>query len=92
VPKNHRVGYDSKLGARCNRWKIVPDTSIHNDLMDIDPQLDEWEDIFEEKLGPEGNVVARLQMVISCAFFPSLPLCIHDHAVGLSVAVPKIPI
>ena len=73
-------------------WEIVPDTSIHDDLMDIDPQLDEWEDIFEEKLGPEGNAVARLQTVISCAFFPSLPSHIHDRAVGLSVAVPKIPI
>jgi hypothetical protein len=40
--------------------------------MGIDTHLDEWEDIFEENMGPEGKGVARLQKVISCAFF-SLP-------------------
>jgi len=51
-------------------WEIVPNTSIHDNLMDVDPQLDEWEDILEKNMGPEGNVVARLQTVISCAFSP----------------------
>ena len=51
-------------------WEIIPDASIHDDLMDVDPQLDEWEDILEENMGPEGNAVARLQTVISCAFSP----------------------
>ena len=55
-------------------WEIIPDTSIHNDSMDVDPPLDEWEDIFEENMGPEGKSVARLQTIILCASpFPPLP-------------------
>ena len=53
-------------------WEIIPDTSIPDDSMGIDTHLDEWEDICEENMGPEGKGVARLQKVISCAFF-SLP-------------------
>ena len=52
-------------------WEIIPDVSIHHDSMDIDPHLDEWEDIFEENMGPEGNAVARLQTIILC--IPSSP-------------------
>ena len=52
-------------------WKIIPDVSIHHDPMDIDPHSDEWEDIFEENMGPEGKAVARLQTIISCV--PSSP-------------------
>ncbi len=51
-------------------WEIIPNASIHDDSMDIDPHSDEWEDIFEENMGPEGKGIARLQTVISCAFFP----------------------
>jgi len=53
-------------------WEIIPDAFSHEDPMDIDPQLDEWEDICEENMGPEGEAVARLQMIISCTFPPSL--------------------
>ena len=70
----------AELGMTANRelgaidWEIIPDTSIHNDSMDVDPPLDEWEDIFEENMGPEGKSVARLQTIISCASpFPPLP-------------------
>ena len=50
-------------------WDIVPDTSNHNGSMDVDTHVDEWEDI-EDNTSPEGKVVARLQTIISCAFFP----------------------
>jgi len=76
-------------------WEIIPDASIHNGSMDIDTPLDEWEDIFEENMGPEGKVVARLQTIISCAFSPSLPSCcscICDCAIGLSAVAQKAPI
>jgi len=46
-------------------WEIIPDVSIHHNPMDIDPHSDEWEDIFEENMGPEGKAVARLQTIIS---------------------------
>ena len=46
-------------------WEIIPDVSIHHDPMDTDPHSDEWEDIFEENMGPEGKAVARLQTIIS---------------------------
>ena len=50
-------------------WEIIPKASTHDNSMDIGPLLDEWEDIFEEIMGPEGKAVAGLQTVISCAFF-----------------------
>jgi hypothetical protein len=54
-------------------WKIIPEAPIYDDSMDVDSRLDEWEDIFEENMDPEGKAVTRLQTVISCAFPPSLP-------------------
>jgi len=48
-------------------WAVIPDTSIHNNSMDVDPHSGEWEDMFEEDMGPEGKAVARLQTIISCA-------------------------
>ena len=56
-------------------WEIVPNASIHDNSMDIDPHVDEWEDIFEEDMGPEGKAVARLQTIIS--FVLSSPLLLH---------------
>ena len=56
-------------------WEIIPNASIHDDSMDVDPHLDEWEDIFEEDMGPEGKAVARLQTVISFAL--SSPLLLY---------------
>jgi hypothetical protein len=53
-------------------WEIIPDTSIHNNSMDVDPHFDEWEDISEENMGPDGKAVARLQTIISCVS-PPLP-------------------
>jgi hypothetical protein len=51
-------------------WEVVPDASIHDNLMDVDPHLDEWEDIFEENVGLESKMVARLQTIISYIFPP----------------------
>jgi len=51
-------------------WEIIPEASTHDDPMDVDPHLDEWEDIFEEIMGPKGKAVAGLQTVISCTLFP----------------------
>ena len=45
-------------------WEIIPDLSSHDDSMDIDPQLDKWDDICEEKMGPDRKAVARLQTII----------------------------
>ena len=53
-------------------WEVVPDTSIHDNLMDVDPHLDEWENIFEENVGLKGKTVARLQTIILYVF-PPLP-------------------
>ena len=53
-------------------WEIIPEAPVYNDSMDIDSNLDEWEDIFEENMDPKGNAATRLQTVISCAFPPSL--------------------
>jgi hypothetical protein len=37
-------------------WTIIPDVSEdNNDYMDIDPPLDEWEDIIEEGFAAEGG-------------------------------------
>jgi len=58
-------------------WEIIPDVSIHHDPMDIDPHSDEWEDIFEENMGPEGKAVARLQTIIS--HVPSSPSLLFCH-------------
>src|SRR5712691_9054680 len=68
----------AEAGMSANRepgaidWEIIPNASIHDDSMDVDPHSDEWEDIFEENMGPEGEAVTRLQTVILCAFFPLL--------------------
>ena len=60
-------------------WEIVPDASYPDDPMDVDSHLDDWEDVFEEDLGAEGQTVgqrvtqyARLQAIITCvlSFFP----------------------
>jgi hypothetical protein len=54
-------------------WEVIPENSIYNDAMDVDPQLDEWEDVFEEDLGAEGQTAsqkamwhAELQSIITC--------------------------
>ena len=71
----------AELGMAANQepgaidWEIIPDAAIHDDPMDVDPCLDEWEDIFDEKMGPEGKAITKLQTIISCAFPPSFPLC-----------------
>ena len=74
-------------------WEVIPENSIYGDPMDVDPQLDEWEDVFEEDLGAEGQTVgqktmrhAELQSIITCVVI-LLPLsCISDYSVGLLVA------
>lgn len=38
-------------------WEVIPENSIYDDPMDVDPHLDEWEDICEEDLGAEGQTV-----------------------------------
>jgi len=70
-------------------WEIIPDLSSHDDSMDVDPQLDEWDDICEEKMGPDGKAVARLQTIISYASPPPPPSPNCDRAVGLSVAAKR---
>lgn len=44
--------------------------------MDVDPHLDEWEDVFEEDLGAEGQTAgqrvmrnAELQSIIACVTY-----------------------
>jgi hypothetical protein len=63
-------------------WTLIPDTSIFEDTMDVDPCLDDWEDVFDEDLGFEGQTVgqkvmqhARLQTIITFAFPFSLLSC-----------------
>ena len=69
------------LGAAANQvpgpvdWDVVPDISIYDDIMDVDPLMGEWEDVFEEDLSVEGQIVgqglmqhARLQAIITCVF------------------------
>ena len=60
-------------------WEVVPDASHPDDPMDVDSHLDDWEDVFEEDLGAEGQTVgqgetqnARLRAIITCvlSFFP----------------------
>ncbi len=48
-------------------WVVIPDVSF-NDPMDVDPHLDEWEDIPEEDLGNEGQTVSErvMQTIIMC--------------------------
>ena len=65
-------------------WEIIPDVSTNDDPMDVDPHLDEWEDIFEEDMGPEGKAVARLQMIISFAL-SSPHLLFHHVTYGCTV-------
>ncbi len=54
-------------------WEVIPENSFYDNPMDIDPQLDEWEDVFEEELGADGQTVgqnvmqhAELQSIITC--------------------------
>ena len=62
-------------------WEIIPNASIHDDTMDVDPHSDEWVDILEEDMGSEGKAAGRLQTVISYAFPPSPLSCICDGVV-----------
>jgi hypothetical protein len=63
----------AELGMAANQepgaidWEIIPNTSIYDNSMNVDPHADEWEDIFEENMGPKGKAVTRLQTIISCA-------------------------
>ena len=85
----------AELGMAANQepgaidWEIIPNTSIYDDSMNVDPHVDEWGDIFEEDMSPERKAVTRLQTIISCASLPPFPSHICDHAVGLSVAAQK---
>ena len=40
-------------------WEVIPENSIYNNLMDVDPHLDEWEDVFEEDLAAKGQTVSQ---------------------------------
>ena len=68
----------AELGMASNQepgaidWEVIPDAPIHDDPMDVDSNLNEWKDIFEENTGPKGMAVTRLQTIISCALFSSL--------------------
>lgn len=82
----------AELGTAANQvsgavnWEVIPDVSIYDDPMDVDPDMGEWEDIFKEDPSVEGQVVsqglmqcARLQTIITCVFiFLSLPFYISD--------------
>ena len=53
-------------------WEVIPENSFYDNPMDVDPHLDEWEDVFEEELGAEGQTVgqnvmrhAELQSIIT---------------------------
>ena len=71
----------TEVGMTANRepdtidWEIVPDASSYDDPMAVD----DWEDLFEEDLGADGQMggqrvtqYARLQAIITCvlSFFP----------------------
>lgn len=60
-------------------WEVIPEISIYGDPMDVDPRLDEWEDVLEEDLSAEGRTVdqkvmrdAELQNIIMCVLIHSL--------------------
>ena len=36
-------------------WEIIPNASSYDDPMAIESHLDDWEDLFEEDLGAEGQ-------------------------------------
>lgn len=62
-------------------FAIVPDVSMYDDSMNVDPHLEEWEDVVEEDLDAEGQTVgqmmmqrARLQTIITCVFISFLSL------------------
>jgi hypothetical protein len=62
-------------------WEVIPENSIHDDPMDIDSRLDEWEDVFEEDLGADGQTVSQkvmrhagLQNIITCVLVFSPPV------------------
>jgi len=44
----------NKLPSVIN-WAIIPDASIHDNHMDMDPWMCQWEDVTEEDLGAEGQ-------------------------------------
>jgi hypothetical protein len=82
----------AELGTAANQvpgpvdWEAIPDGSIYDGHMDVDPLIGDWEDIFEEDPSIKGQVVgqglmqhARLQTIITCVFlFFSLPFYISD--------------
>ncbi len=39
--------------------EVIPENSIYNNLMDVDPHLDKWEDVFEEDLAAKGQTVSQ---------------------------------
>jgi hypothetical protein len=54
---------------------------MYDDSMNVDPHLEEWEDVVEEDLDAEGQTVgqmmmqrARLQTIITCVFISFLSL------------------
>jgi hypothetical protein len=65
-------------------WEVIPENSLYDDPMDVDPHLDEWEDVFEDYLGAEGQKVgqkvmrdAELQNIITCVLILSpLIMCL----------------
>ena len=71
----------TEVGMTANRepdtidWEIIPDASSYDNPMAVD----DWEDLFEEDLGADGQMggqrvtqYARLQAIITCvsSFFP----------------------
>jgi hypothetical protein len=65
-------------------WEVISENSIYGNPMDVDPHLDEWEDVFEEDLGAEGQTVGQkvmrlteLQSIIICVLILSSPVMNH---------------
>jgi len=50
----------AELGMAANQepgaidWEVIPEVSIYDNPMDVDPHLDDWEDILEEDPGAQG--------------------------------------
>ena len=60
-------------------WAIIPDVSyVHNDQMDIDPHLDEWEDVTEEELVSEDGHKPFKQMAALITYATHAPLLIRS--------------
>ena len=62
-------------------WEVILESSIYDDPIDVDPQLDKWEDVFEEGLGAKGQTVgqkimqhAELQSIITCVLILLPPI------------------